>query len=83
MQGLDLPASSGIIRFLPGLKSIAMSERKLYPEDQKRVDEYLKTGYNVTPRKPFKPMRMIIMLITVVTLFSAFSIFLARSSGVY
>lgn len=61
-----------------------MSEqRKLYPEDQKRVDEYLKTGYNDTERKPFKPMRMIVMLIVVVTGFSAFSIFLARSSGVY
>ncbi len=61
-----------------------MSEqRKLYPEDQKRVDEYLKTGYNDVERKPFKPMRMIIMLIVVVTGFSAFSIFLARSSGVY
>ncbi|MBB3047796.1 hypothetical protein FHR99_002062 [Litorivivens lipolytica] len=58
-------------------------ERKLYPEDQKRVDEYLKTGYNDVERKPFKPMRMIVMLIVVVTGFSAFSIFLARSSGVY
>ncbi len=58
-------------------------ERKLSPEDQQRVDEYLKSGYNDTPRKPFKPMRMIVMLIVVVTAFSAFSIFLARSSGVY
>lgn len=59
------------------------NERKLYPEDQKRVDEYLKTGYNDTPRKPFKPLRMVIMLLVVVTTFSVFSIFLARSSGVY
>lgn len=59
------------------------NERKLYPEDQQRVDEYLKSGYNDTPRKPFKPMRMIIMLIVVVTSFSALSIFLARASGVY
>lgn len=58
-------------------------DRKLYPEDQQRVDEYLKSGYNDTPRKPFKPLRMVILLITVVTAFSAFSIFIARSSGVY
>ena len=58
-------------------------DRKLSPEDQRRVDEYLKTGYNDTPRKPFKPLRMVILLITVVTAFSAFSIFIARSAGVY
>ena len=58
-------------------------ERKLYPEDQQRVDEYLKSGYNETPRKPFKPMRLLAMLLIVVTAFSVFSIFVARSSGIY
>lgn len=59
------------------------NERKLYPEDQERVDQYLKSGYNDTPRKPFKPMRLLMMLIVVVTAFSVFAIFLARSSGIH
>ena len=58
-------------------------ERKLFPEDQRRVDEYLKSGYNETPRKPFKPMRLVFMLLAVVTAFSVFSILVARSSGIH
>ncbi len=60
-----------------------IKERKLYPEDQARVDQYLKSGYNETPRKPFKPMRLLMMLLVVVTAFSVFAIFLARSSGIH
>ncbi|MFT5034009.1 MAG: hypothetical protein ACI89D_000997 [Bermanella sp.] len=59
------------------------NERKLYPEDQERVDQYLKSGYNNTPRKPFKPMRLLMMLIAVVTTFSVFAIFVARSAGIH
>ncbi|WP_372764003.1 DUF3094 family protein [Litorivivens sp.] len=70
-------------QFTPDVVFAMSQDRKLYPEDQQRVDEYLKSGYNDTPRKPFKPLRMIFMLITVVTGFSILSIFLARTAGVY
>ena len=57
-------------------------ERKLYPEDQAKVDEYLKTGYNETERKPFKPFRLLLILLIVVTSFSFVSLFLGRLAGV-
>jgi Protein of unknown function (DUF3094) len=58
-------------------------ERKLYPEDQARVDSYLHAGYNSVERKPFKPIRLMIMLMTVVTAFSLLSIAIARIVGIY
>ncbi|WP_372748726.1 DUF3094 family protein, partial [Litorivivens sp.] len=42
-------------QFTPDVVFAMSQDRKLYPEDQQRVDEYLKSGYNDTPRKPFKP----------------------------
>lgn len=58
-------------------------EPKLYPEDQAKVDEYLRSGYNETERKPFKPLRMMLLLLVVVTSFSVLSIMIARLAGVY
>ena len=55
----------------------------LYPEDQKKVDEFVSRGINSVERKPFKPLRLVIMLIAVVTILSIFSQFLARWAGVY
>jgi len=48
-------------------------ERKLYPEDQARVDSVLHSGYNDVERKPFRPLYMMIMLnvVTVSLLFLA------------
>ena len=60
-----------------------MKENKLYPEDQTRVDGYLREGYNDVERRPFKPIRLMIMLFTVVTLFSIMSVGIARYYGVY
>lgn len=56
---------------------------KLYPEDQARVDEYLKTGYNNVERKPFRPLRLLVILILSVSVMSGGSILLARLTGVY
>ena len=56
---------------------------KLYPEDQARVDEYLKSGYNNVERKPFRPLRLLLILIVSVSLMSGGSILLARLTGVY
>ena len=54
----------------------------LYPEDQKKVDEFISRGVNSVERKPFRPGLMVVMLITVVTLLSILSQFLARYAGV-
>ncbi len=58
-------------------------QNSLYPEDQKKVDEFLSRGVNSVERKPFRPMRMMIMLIVVVTSLSILSQFIARWAGVY
>ena len=58
-------------------------QNSLYPEDQQKVDEFLKRGVNSVERKPFRPMRLMIMLILVVTSLSILSQFLARWAGVY
>ena len=58
-------------------------QNSLYPEDQKKVDEFLSRGVNSVERKPFRPMRLIIMLILVVTGLSILSQLLARWAGVY
>ena len=55
----------------------------LYPEDQKKVDEFLKRGVNSVERKPFRPGLMIIMLIVVVTGLRILSQLIARWSGIY
>ena len=55
----------------------------LYPEDQKKVDEFVNGGINAVQRKPFRPLRLMLMLIVVVTALSILSQFLARWAGVY
>ena len=56
---------------------------KLYPDDQARVDEFLKKGVNSVERKPFKPLYLLIMLIVVVAGLSLFSQWLATWAGVH
>ena len=58
-------------------------ENRLHPEDQARVDEFIKRGVNSVERKPFRPMRLLLLLIVVVMGLSIFSQFLARWAGVY
>ena len=58
-------------------------ENKLYPEDQAKVDEFLRKGVNSVERKPFRPLRLLLILIVMVTGLSIFSLMLARSSGIY
>ena len=58
-------------------------QNTLYPEDQKKVDEFLKRGVNSVERKPFRPMRLLIMLIAVVMGLSILSQFLALWAGIY
>jgi len=58
-------------------------ERRLRPEDQAKVDEFVKRGVNSVERKPFKPLRLVFMLVAVVTVLSLGSQLLARWYGVY
>ena len=55
----------------------------LYPEDQAKVDAFIKRGVNSVERKPFRPLRLLIILVAVVTSLSVLSQFLARWAGVY
>lgn|GEM_PF-1191219 len=56
---------------------------RLYPEDQKKVDEFINRGIHSVQRKPFRPLRLLLLLIVVVTTLSILSQFLARWAGVY
>jgi hypothetical protein len=59
------------------------NERRLYPEDQAKVDAFLKRGVNSVERKPFRPLFLILLLIGTVTLLSLLSQGLAMWAGVY
>ena len=58
-------------------------QNRLNPEDQARVDEFIKRGVNAVERKPFRPMRLLIILIVIVTGLSLFSQLIARWAGIY
>lgn len=58
-----------------------MKEPRLYPEDQRNVDEFVSSGINAKQRKPFKPLRLLLVLLVVVTGLSVLSVWLARSAG--
>ena len=76
---------------MPGVTEQDMTEEKtdrsyknrLFPEDQKKVDEVISSGIHSVKRKPFRPGRLLIMLIVVVMGLGYFSQFLARWAGVY
>ena len=58
-------------------------QNALYPEDQAKVDAFLKRGVNSVERKPFRPGRLLIMLVVIVVGLSIFSQWLARWAGIY
>ena len=64
-------------------KSDRSYNNSLYPEDQKKVDEFLSRGVNSVERKPFRPILLVVLLIVVVAGLSLFSQLLARWAGVY
>ncbi|WP_111642733.1 DUF3094 family protein [Marinimicrobium alkaliphilum] len=55
---------------------------KLYPEDQARVDEYLKTGVNSVERKPFRMWTLLGVIVLVMFALGGVSLMLARMEGV-
>ena len=58
-------------------------QNRLYPEDQDKVDQFVKRGVNSVERKPFRPLRLLFILIGVVMGLSILSQFLARWAGIY
>jgi len=59
------------------------TENRLYPEDQAKVDAFIKRGVNSVERKPFRPLRLLLVLIGVVVSLSILSQLLARWAGIY
>lgn len=58
-------------------------ERRLYPEDQARVDRYLHSGYNSVERRPFRPFRLLLILLVIISAFSGLSVLIPRMMGIY
>ena len=58
-------------------------QNRLYPEDQRKVDEFVQRGVNSVERKPFRPMRLLLILIVAVVSLSILSQFLARCAGIF
>ncbi len=55
---------------------------KLSEEDQARVDEFLKSGYNRTEKKPYRPLLLLLVLWIVVTALGAMAYWLTQSAGI-
>lgn len=55
---------------------------ELYPEDQKKVDEFLKSDVNSIPREPFKPWLLLLIIFIVLGLLTLVSFLVADSHGV-
>ncbi len=66
-----------------GVHKHDINERRLYPEDQAKVDEFLKRGVNSVARKPFRPLLLVLLLIAVVTGFSLLSQGIVQWAGIY
>ncbi|MCB1700579.1 MAG: DUF3094 family protein [Pseudomonadales bacterium] len=58
-------------------------ENRLHPEDQARVDEFIRRGVNSVERKPFRPLRLLLILVGIVLGLSIFSQYLAHWAGIY
>ncbi|WP_257284602.1 DUF3094 domain-containing protein [Endozoicomonas sp. SESOKO1] len=51
----------------------AQQSTRLYPEDQERVDQYLKKGVNEVERSPFRPLRLMAWLTVVIVVLGVLS----------
>lgn len=62
---------------------IENEHNKLYPEDQAKVDAFLKQGYNNVERKPYRPLKLLGILLIMVTTISVGALVLAALSGIH
>lgn len=58
------------------------NENKLYPEDQAKVDAYIKRGYNDIERRPFRPLLLLLVLFIVVSALGGGAYLIAYMNGV-
>lgn len=54
---------------------------ELYPDDQKKVDEYLKSDVNRVSREPFKPLVLLGIIMGVLLFLTVASYLIADSQG--
>jgi len=54
---------------------------ELYPEDQEKVDKFLREGVNNIERKPFKFWRLLAILLATLVLISIASYIVSSSYG--
>ncbi len=54
---------------------------ELYPEDQKKVDDYLNSEVNMVPREPFRPWVLLGIIFVVLALLTVVSFLIADSHG--
>lgn len=59
-----------------------MANTKLSPEDQARVDEFVKSGYNDVERKPFRPLLLLFYLFLIVSSLGGIAVLLGKINGV-
>lgn len=57
------------------------TDKRLSPEDQAKVDEFISSGYNSTERRPFRPIRLLIFLAAIVILLGQIAWFYAKHLG--
>lgn len=55
---------------------------ELYPEDQKKVDQFLNSNVNSVPRKPFRPWRLLGFLLVILAFLTLLAFLLASGHGV-
>lgn len=54
---------------------------ELYPDDQKKVDEYIQSNVNATERSDFKPFRLLAIIFVVLGLLTLVSFLVAMDQG--
>lgn len=55
---------------------------ELYPEDQAKVDAYLKSSVNNVERKPFRPLFLLFLLLIILAGLSGIAFLVAYMHGV-
>ena len=49
------------------------NKKRLYPEDQKRVDRFLHDGVNQVERESFKPLKLMLWLAVIIVILGILS----------
>ena len=58
------------------------NKKRLSDEDQANVDEFVRSGYNATERRPFRPLLLLLVLWIIVSLLGFIAWFYAKQLGV-